>query len=739
MKGKSLVNLSMIAAALGLHKSSASRRAQREGWPVEVRGREALFDLRDRRIPGDVKDAVVDYLLRSGTTPVLPAPAPVQPVVNPTSKRGSPQLPSERAAPALPTAPGQLKDWQRRCMEARLALLAEVDRVATGAGGLMRARHTVAQAAAEGRLAPELQALVPAANQRGGKAGTRGLTAASLRRWDEARQKHGNLALAPRPTISERVLPPAWMPAFMEVWAQPGKRSVPDCMEELANEGVALPARRTIQLELAKLPAFVRNKGRMGPREIKKFRAFVRRDTSHMLPGEVFLADGHSFHAKVAHPIHGKPFRPEITTVIDAATRRACGWSVDLSENTWAVADALRHACEAATVPLIWYVDRGSGFNNEAMDDPLTGLLARLDITKSTSLPYNSQARGISERSHQSIWVRAARRQPTYLGKDSDAEAYKAVSKTIDRDLAERGASPLLPTWPEFARIAREEVAAYNSRPHSGLPKFVDPVSGKRRHMSPDEAWASAIEAGWEPEPVTGAEADDLFRPHVRRTVARGEVKLFSSSYFLEGLDAWDGEEVLVAFDLSDAAQVWVRTPEGQLIGVARFAGNAVSFFPKSMIEVTRERRTRGRLEKNDARRAEIQAEAGPGLIEHRPEAPLTAQQVADAEAAMARMEAHSREVAGRRAEAPPARAAGAGSSSGPAEVIGIGNRPVFRDDMTFVVWALRHPDQVVKADLAGLKAAMKSSTFRLRLQTHQQIDPQRVFALINKMEASGQ
>src|SRR5690606_14616830 len=142
----------------------------------------------------------------SGTAPALPAPLPAS---------ARPSLTAEAPAPALPTDPGQLKDWQRRCMEARLALLAEVDRLAA-AGGLMRAREAVARAAAEGRLAPELQALVPAANQRGGKAGTRGLTVASLRRWDDTRNRSGKLALAPRPTIAERVLPPEWLPGFMD-------------------------------------------------------------------------------------------------------------------------------------------------------------------------------------------------------------------------------------------------------------------------------------------------------------------------------------------------------------------------------------------------------------------------------------------------------------------------------------------------------------------------------------------
>ena len=29
-------------------------------------------------------------------------------------------------------------------------------------------------------------------------------------------------------------------------------------------------------------------------------------------PNDVWIGDGHSFKAKVAHPVHGRPFKPEV-------------------------------------------------------------------------------------------------------------------------------------------------------------------------------------------------------------------------------------------------------------------------------------------------------------------------------------------------------------------------------------------------------------------------------------------
>src|SRR5690606_3677314 len=52
-----------------------------------------------------------------------------------------------------------------------------------------------------------------------------------------------------------------------------------------------------------------------------------------------------------------------------------------------------------------------------------------------------------------------------------------------------------------------------HATPHRGLPKFTDPETGRKRHMSPDEAWAAHVASGFRPVMVDANEADDLFRP----------------------------------------------------------------------------------------------------------------------------------------------------------------------------------------------------------------------------------
>ncbi len=157
-----------------------------------------------------------------------------------------------------------------------------------------------------------------------------------------------------------------------------------------------------------------RHRGREGSLTLKSRMAYVMRSTDDLLPTCIYTADGKTFDAEVQHPIHGQPFRPEITSVVDVATRKCVGFSVGLAENTIGVVDALRHACVENGICAIFYVDRGPGFKNDALDNQLTGVIGRLGITKLHSLPYNSQARGIIERFNGSVWNPLSKEFDTY-------------------------------------------------------------------------------------------------------------------------------------------------------------------------------------------------------------------------------------------------------------------------------------------------------------------------------------
>lgn len=588
-------------------------------------------------------------------------------------------------------APHDLTARQRSVMEARAAILLEIDRRALAAGvGATTSLATLVSDSEAGRLPADLAEAARRANDRSDGSGV--LTRRTLFRWRTAKAEGGVLALAPQLTRAPEPLP-AWFRSFLTFYAAPQKRTVAHALDlwRRAAPGEARPTYAQVRAALAKLTPLERARGRLGPQALKALQAYRSRDTSELLPTSVYVADGKTFDAEIAHPIHGHAFRPEITTIMDARTRRITGWSAALDESAHAVLDALRSACTGAGIPALFYTDRGPGYVNAAMDAPLTGFLARLDITPMRALPYNSQAKGLVERLNH-LWSTLARELPTYLGREMDREAKGAVHKQSRRELRTFGAAATLPRFEAFLAAAEDAVARYNARPHSALPRIADPDTGKWRHQSPDEAWAAAVAGGFEPILPHAGEADDLFRPWVERTVARCVVTWLDNEYFAGELEAHHGRRVIVGYDIHDASRVWVRQIEenadgdrvpGRLIAVARFAGNRTRYVPVTAEQAAIERRARGRVARLERKIAVVEQELRPAalleLSAHRAMA-VPAAPVAEPEPL---------------AVSPP---------PPPAPRLGADGRPVFVSDGDLVRWMIANPDKVTERDRAFVR-----------------------------------
>lgn len=568
-----------IAAVLGINKRSAERMASREGWKFEenaVRGgKKRYYPL--ATLPAEIRRKVISSrstaLVSSGAV-TSAAPLPV----------------AAATAAGFPTPCVDLTDAQRHQRDARAGVIAAINRLMAETGcSKESAMTTLLNSARSGMAAPIIESMLRLACDARGRGGDGYPSIRTLKRWLAAPD------LAPKLPQAD-MAPPAWAKSFLAVYQQPQKMSVRSAYREWAKTQpeADLPSYDAVNRFLNKLGAVTRNRGRLGARELKTIKPFVRRDTSELLPNDVWTADGHTFDAEVQHPIHGRPFRPEITTIIDVATRRAVGWSVDLAESSLAVLDALRNGVERCGIPAIFYVDHGSGYDNAMMKDEATGLLGRLGTTVKHSLPYNSQARGVIERSHQTIWVQAARQLPSYVGALMDREARLAQFKVTRQTLKHGGTMPLMP-WDVFVRFAEEKVAEYNSRVHRAL-----------KGTSPDLQWHAFESKGWQAERLNADHNETLFRPRVVRTIQRGEINLFTNIYFSRLLAEFHGMQAAVAYDIRDAQKVWVYMPDGRFICTAEFNGNRTSYFPVSAVEQAREKRAQGRLNRVDAKRTEI-------------------------------------------------------------------------------------------------------------------------------------
>lgn len=563
--------LADIVEATGNARSGIFARANRESWLFEEAtargGKKRLFPF--AALPKDIKEALQKKAI-AAALPVI-AEEIAQPIV-------------------MQVGDASLTDRQRLERDARSGVKAAIQRMQAETGCSQEsALHTLLNNARTGNLDAVTTRMLQLSRDARGRVGDGFPSIRTLKRWLATED------LAPKVRQKDMSVPD-WAKSFLSFYQQPQKPSVAAAYADFCAEAPAdgRPSIDQVRRFLKKLGTVTRERGRMGPRELKNIQPFVRRDFSMLEPNDVWSADGHTFDAEVQHPFHGRPFRPEITVFIDIATRRAVGWSVNLAESTHAVADALRNAVETAGAPAIIYVDNGSGYKNAFMKDEATGLVGRIGATMTHSLPYNSQAKGVIERLHQTLWVQGAKQLPSYIGAAMDREARLAQFKVTRKAIKAGGAMPLMP-WDLFVSWCQERIDGYNARPHRSLG-----------NTSPDLAWRNFEAKGWQAEKLQPEELSTLFRPRVTRTLRRAEIQLFNNLYFARELEEFHGHDVHVAYDIHDANQVWVYLPSGQLLCTAEINGNKKHYFPVPVIEQARQERAKGRLARVDAKREAI-------------------------------------------------------------------------------------------------------------------------------------
>jgi len=563
--------------------------------------------------------------------------------------------------PALET----LEKWRRECMDARLFFMRLIERAQASGIGVNKAINTIVKQAQDGTLPSEAARFIPVANKRSGKdAKKRTLSYSGMIKWWGAWVQTKNpAALAPKGVkkLNEKDLRhfvrdypagnaascvpatgiPAWLPHFLDEYRRPQKPSVAETHRTLLRTlppGIARPSYDQIDRLAKRIPEIYLQKGRLTGAEYKSIQGYAVRDASLFEPLTICQIDGHSFKAYVAHPVTGAHFHPEVCGLIDLTTKILVGWSWGLAESSRTVADAYRHACTVTEekpwggVCAILEADRGAGNMAGVNSDEYIGLFRRIGTTfEPPERGGNPQGHGAVERSNQSIWIRAAKKLPTYTGKDMDRGVRKRIYTKLEKDLTavkKEGTlgvvaktSELLLAKDEFTAFLLESAIEYNNAPHSALPKITAPhpldPQGKaiRRHMTPFEAWAKRVNEGWTPVLYEGDMLEHLFMPHERITVKREKFTLHGNVYHAYELCQWHNRDMIAAYDIHDASTVWVLDLEERPVCPAKWNGNRVHARPVPVVEkalMERENRQSTNLEK---KLEMVQAAARPAIV----------------------------------------------------------------------------------------------------------------------------
>ncbi len=425
------------------------------------------------------------------------------------------------------------------------------------------------------------------------KAGRKTPSRSAICEWCAQYREGGMAALLP--DHKGRVVEAAgwWGPA-LEYFNAPGKPDMAAVHRRLAEVDGFAVSYDQVRNYLSGVPAML---GRNSPARIGRNlyrlteKAYIRRSTENALPGDVYVADGYRADVYLAHPVTGDIWRPELTVAIDMRSRYPVGWRADEHEGTYAVQNMWAE-CFARWnhVPPMLYIDNGSGYKNKLMSDEMTGFYARAGVQQIIhAIPGNPHGKGWVERFFRivkddflKLW------QPAfYCGDDMAPEV---LNRTVREVKAGRLA---LPTLAQFADAFNAWLDRYTNRPHP------EDQSTTRATL-----WSQLA-----PLPPH-ANVTELKRQAVVLTVHRAAVKHGRREYTHPELHAFNGQKLLMEYDLMDDRVAVMRTQEGRWICDAHLI-TAIDAIAPNRLEEKRQARAADAIKRLQQKMDEQKARAG--------------------------------------------------------------------------------------------------------------------------------
>lgn len=345
---------------------------------------------------------------------------------------------------------------------------------------------------------------------------------------------------------------------------------------------------------LSSVPAML---GRNSPARIGKNlyrlteKAYIRRSTENALAGDVYVADGYRADVYLAHPVTGDIWRPELTVSMDMRSRFIVGWRADEHEGTIAVQNMWAETfARWGHVPPMLYVDNGSGYKNKLMSDEVVGFYSRAGIQQIIhAIPGNPHGKGWIERFFRIVkddFLKLWRPQ-FYCGGDM-------ASEVLQRTVREVKAGRLQPpTFAEFVTDFNAWLDRYHNRPHP-----------EDKNVTRAELWGQLV-----PIP-THATLPELKRQAVTLTVRRAQIQHGKRTYGHPDLIAFNGQKMVLEYDLMDDDVAVIRNEQGRWICDAHLT-KRIDAIAVNRLEEKRQGRADDAIKRLSAKMDEQKARAG--------------------------------------------------------------------------------------------------------------------------------
>lgn len=276
---------------------------------------------------------------------------------------------------------------------------------------------------------------------------------------------------------------------------------------------------------------------------------FIERNLDLINAGDVLVADGHVLNFEILNPWTGKPKRMILILWLDMRSNFPLGWEIMPTENTQAIAAALRRAIlRLGKMPKVAYLDNGKAFRSrffkgcDNFDEAgFAGVFEQLGIKTIFAWPYHGQSKTV-ERFFKTFGE-LERWCPTYTGTSIEKKPPRMMrGERIHRAVHEKIMSGRVLTLEQAHRAIASWFDFYAARPQRGHLKGAAPV----------DLYMEGRGEGVNPAELTYLMMRQEIR-HVRRSVIR-----FNGRRYYHPELAGRRHPVVIRYDFQDPGAVYV-------------------------------------------------------------------------------------------------------------------------------------------------------------------------------------